>query len=450
MSNISNSDDHLKGHEPSSTVSVDFTHVGRPTSTRKAAQDNSASETLALLLPTLGMEFPEQCLYGLAGEIVKRLMPETESHPAAILLHILTRFGSIIGRTAHYVAESTEHYGNLFVVIVGKTSKGRKGTANDQVEKIFRGIDPPWENTCQSGGFGSGEGVIHAIRDDRTDKKGKAMPGVHDKRIFIREGEFSRILQTAKREGNLLSQIMRDGWDGKSLRNNVKTDPATATDPHMSCICDITINEINLRLDQADRLNGFANRFLWVFVERTKLKPFGGRDIDWSHEQAQLRAAVKFASEQKRIFMTEAARRMWSRNYRELSKDRDGIVGGVTSRSEAQVIRLALLFAMLDRKDHIWSCHLQAARTVWDYCLRSVSYIFGESGLITDEQRRMLDEVKQGPTSQADFYRLFNCNRPSGLIKADIEALEAKGLFAKVQDEKGVDQWVLGPQTGVI
>lgn len=39
----------------------------------------------------------DDALYGLAGRIVKKLDPETESHPAAILIEILIGFGSIIG-----------------------------------------------------------------------------------------------------------------------------------------------------------------------------------------------------------------------------------------------------------------------------------------------------------------------------------------------------------------
>ena len=224
-------------------------------------------------------------------------MPGTETHPAAILFHILARFGNIVGRTAFTQMEATRQYPNIFVVLAGATSKARKGTANDRVEDIFAGIDPVWENTKQVGGFGSGEGVINSIRDDQEfTVKGKThiVDGVEDKRLFIREGEFSRILAVGKREGNLLSQVLRDAWDSKTLRNNVKNSPQTATDPHISAICDITQHEINLRLEDADRYNGFANRFLWVFVERTKLKPFGGEDLDWSRERKALRTAVQF------------------------------------------------------------------------------------------------------------------------------------------------------------
>jgi len=72
-------------------------------------------------------------LYGLAGDIVRKIAPETESHPAGLLIQTLMYFGNVIGRTAYYQAGETRHYGNLFAVTVGDTSKARKGTG-----KVFR------------------------------------------------------------------------------------------------------------------------------------------------------------------------------------------------------------------------------------------------------------------------------------------------------------------------
>src|SRR5262249_19963651 len=52
----------------------------------------------------------EEAYYGLAGDIVRAIEPYTESDPAALLLQLLTGFGNIIGRTAHYQAEGHIHY----------------------------------------------------------------------------------------------------------------------------------------------------------------------------------------------------------------------------------------------------------------------------------------------------------------------------------------------------
>jgi hypothetical protein len=419
-------------------ITVDFTGIERPPIGK-----------LRDLESEYHMEFPSEALYGLAGRIVEKLTPHTESHPASTLLAVMTRFGNIIGRTAFYCVEDTRHYANLFVVSVGDSSKARKGTGDDRIACVFDGIDKEWQWNRQLNGFGSGEGVIAAIADSKTYiKKGKefATKGVADKRLFIREPEFSGILNVMRREGNLLSKILRLGWDGKTLHNKVKheIDSQTASNPHISVIADITRAELELRMEDVDQYNGFANRFLWMFVQRTKLLPFGGEKLTWAEERKEIRLAIDFARKQKRVFMDEAARKLWWRNYEELGEVADGKVGGITSRAEPQVIRLALIYALLDRSEYIRASHLRAALWLWRYSVRSVKHIFARHGLITPAQQKILDEVANGPTSESQIRELvFKRNRPAALIAADLTALEKKELVAQLQDEKGARLWRL-------
>jgi hypothetical protein len=53
--------------------------------------------------------------------------------------------------------------------------------------------------------------------------------------------------------------------------------------------------------------------------------------------------------------------------------------GCVTGRAEAQVVRIALIYALLDEKNRIGVEHLKAALAVWDYADESARYVFGES-----------------------------------------------------------------------
>ena len=104
-------------------------------------------------------QLSEDALYGIAGDIVKKLMPETESHPAAMLIETLMSFGSIIGRGAYYEVEDTKHFGNLFAVKVGVTSKARKGTASARISHIFEQVDPEWAGNRNFSGLSTGEDV---------------------------------------------------------------------------------------------------------------------------------------------------------------------------------------------------------------------------------------------------------------------------------------------------
>ena len=63
----------------------------------------------------------------------------------ALLAHLLVGYGSMIGRSAHYVVEDTNHYTNEFVVLVGRTSKGRKGTSEGRIRRVLRAVDEQWD-----------------------------------------------------------------------------------------------------------------------------------------------------------------------------------------------------------------------------------------------------------------------------------------------------------------
>jgi hypothetical protein len=73
--------------------------------------------------------------------MLKAIEPETEAHPAFILLSWLTIVGNIVGRGVWYRVGGDTHYPNLFTVIVGKTSDA-KGTSYSILVYPFKLIDP--------------------------------------------------------------------------------------------------------------------------------------------------------------------------------------------------------------------------------------------------------------------------------------------------------------------
>ena len=103
--------------------------------------------------------------HGLAGDVVSVIGPHSEADPAALLVQYLVAFGNAAGRGAGFRAEADFHALNLFVVLVGQTAKGRKGTSWGQIGRIFERADPTWRRERVRGGASSGEGLIWAVRD---------------------------------------------------------------------------------------------------------------------------------------------------------------------------------------------------------------------------------------------------------------------------------------------
>src|ERR1044072_2617383 len=82
--------------------------------------------------------------YGLAGNIVRLIEPHSEADPVALLSQIIVAFGSANGCTVQFVEEADKHYLNLFAVMTGSSSKGRKGTSLGQVRRLFQQVDEAW------------------------------------------------------------------------------------------------------------------------------------------------------------------------------------------------------------------------------------------------------------------------------------------------------------------
>ena len=157
------------------------------------------------------------------------------------------------------------------------------------------------------------------------------------------------------------------------------------------------------------------------------LLPDGGQvhTVDFELEIAKLKGAVEFASEE-RIFARDAdAAEEWRKLYPELTAERPGAVGAVCNRGAAQVVRLSLLYAILDMSDDIKLVHLRAALSLWKYCEASVRYIFGSS-LANRTADTILLELRQAGgsgISRTAISDLFHRNKTKSEIDASLQLL---------------------------
>jgi hypothetical protein len=325
--------------------------------------------------------------HGLAGEVAKLIEPSSEADPVGVLLQFLIGFGNAVGSGLSILADGHHHHANEYGVTVGDTSRARKGTAWRRVRPILAHADRVWADDKVTGGLSSGEGLIWEIRDPilGTDKKtGQPIvtdAGVDDKRVLVVEQEFGNVLRVLAREGNTLSAVLRLGWDGDDLRTMVKHSPARATKPHVSLIGHITAEELARYLSHVEIFNGLGNRILWACVRRSKCLPFGGSINPDRIAGLGNRLTVALDAARTRGLMdwTPAGKKLWESEYGRLTEDHPGLWGASTSRAEAHVLRLGLIYAALDRSDRIADTHVLAGLELWRFCNRSAAHLFGGS-----------------------------------------------------------------------
>jgi hypothetical protein len=401
------------------------------------------------------LELADAALYGLAGLTVRSLAPHTEAHPAAVLLQFLAAFGNLVGPAPHSRVGATRHGLNLFVILVGESSKARKGTSWRQISSLFAEADPIWAARRITTARPTANSILHALRDQQP---------ATDRRLLLLSEEFAAVLQVLGRETGQLSPLLRCAWDGGDLCAHDGHHPVQATAAHLSIIGHVTQSELAHHINRTQSHNGFANRCLWTSVRRTRSLPEGDSLPAKQHSAiaAELRRILDWLQGQNEIVFsrTPAARELWNDRYAALSQGREDAYGAATSRAEAQVLRLSAIYAALDCSPVVDSCHLHAALAVWDYCQATARILFDTAPIDPTAQRisQALDVSPKGLT-RVQIRALFHRHVSKERIDLALEQLKTLGLiesqtsnghgrpstlWAKVADPQAADSATYG------
>lgn len=432
-------------HEPEPAQALDMDELD---ALRFAPPPNAPKviSRLSLTSPTEDWPAPvhDAALHGIAGDYVRLVDPHTEADPFAILLQFLVLAGNAIGRRPYVPVEADRHHTNLDAVLIGDTAKARKGTSEGHARRPVVAADLDWAGKIVHG-LSSGEGLIYAVRDARyeTDENGDEQlvdAGVSDKRLQVIEPEFVSVLKVASRDGSTLTAQLRQAWDSGDLRTLTRREPLTATNAHISVIGHITVEELRRYLDATEAANGFGNRLLWACVRRSKSLPEGGHvpETELHKTSRRLTDALDFARRQDEITRDGEARQLWALEYERLAEGRPGLVGALLARAEAQVLRLALVYALLDQSPQIRAEHLNAALALWDYCERSVIHVFGDStgNPDADQITQALRRSDRGLT-RTEISSLFGRHLSAARIGRALLTLHERGLAYPETEETG-------------
>ena len=386
--------------------------------------------------------------HGIAGDVLSMFEGKTEADPAAILAQFLAGFGNMIGRQHYAQVERSRHYPLLWVAIVGSTAKARKGTSWGVAGHLLREVDESWFQQNTAGGLSSGEGILYRVRDgDDADDGDK---GVDDKRLLVVEEELASVLRVARREGNTLSPMMRRLWDSGTVQSMTRGNPLKTTDSHISLVGHIVRSELRRELTETDAANGLANRFLFVLARRGPHLP-DGAGVDPTEEALIVRrvlSAYEWARSAKVptvVNRDSAARERWHEVYAELGDVDDDLAGAITSRAEAQVLRLSLIYALLDKSRVVRLEHLEAALEVWRYSEQSAYLLFdGRSGsTMKDRIFEAIRNAGDAGISRTGLQDALSRHAKKAELDDLLGDLEAQGLVVVVTEPTRGHPWTL-------
>lgn len=330
-----------------------------------------------------------ECLYGLIGEVARAGSEGTETNAYAIAANFMAYLSCAVGRSVYLPIGNTRHHTRLFCLHIGRSGRGRKGDAVSLVMRIdcaLREHSEAFAPQIHRGGLSSREGLVALMHDGYRHGR-HDVPAIDDKRLWVVESEFANVLHQGRRDGNTLSAALRDCWDGVDLKPATKSNRLYASQPHVCLSGAISPSELTALMGARELTNGFANRFLMIWAERTRILPFPKETPQSMVEQLArktlnvlsfVRADRHEERDHLRMDLSPQAQWRYAQLYRgELNVDfGDGGAGALLERRAPMLLRLAVLLALTDRQARIEARHIDAAMAWIRHATASIRYVF--------------------------------------------------------------------------
>lgn len=408
----------------------------------KEAQEKTEYENPVIPYPILDYKG----YFGLISEVVEVAQINSESSDSAIASTFISYFCTLIGRDVYQWIGDQQQHCRPYTIIAGKSGKGRKGSSQYLVDRIFKRVDDliflkhPLQEPLKvkNGGLYTPEGIANQIRDpmEIKDPKGDSKKdlGIPDKRMLFVEAEFAGIFAQCKGEKSSLSMTIRNYYDGNNFEQNTRNSPLKATAPHVLWLGHITADELRHRvINSVEISNGFLNRFNIFPMKRERFIPQPQRTDDSVINRLAEKVYdiyMHYKNKTVEICFEEAAGKMWDEHYMEVTKERPGIIGSLCARHDSQTRMYAMIFAVMDKKDKIYIEHLEAAIAWITYAEKSLEWLFHgldntlKHDSIKDTAMKILDKLKEKQQMSAtDITKMFSNNLSSSDKKAALQYL---------------------------
>ncbi|MEW6558702.1 MAG: hypothetical protein ACOY3P_19735 [Planctomycetota bacterium] len=329
------------------------------------------------------------CLYGLIGDVARAGSDGTETNAYAIAANFMVYLSCALGRGVYLPIGNTWHHARLFCLHIGRSGRGRKGDAVSltlRIDQALRAMDEAFAPQIHRGGLSTREGLVALIHDGYRQGRQDA-PAIEDKRLWVVESEFANVLHQGRRDGNTLSAALRYCWDGVDLKPATKSNRLYASDPHVCLSGAISPGELTGLMSTRELTNGFANRFLMIWAERSRMLPFPKETPQATVELLAARTQEVLAfvradrhgeREHLRMELSPQAQWRYAQLYRGELHDGidDGAIGALLERRAPMLLRLAMLMALTDLQTRIDVPHIDAAMAWIRHATASVRFVF--------------------------------------------------------------------------
>ncbi len=385
---------------------------------------------------------PEAAFYGLAAMLTQIIGEENcEADWGALLVTVLTSAAACFGAECTLRLRSNDYPARLYTALIS-TSPAHQGAAFRSVREVFMAA----QNSSRARrkfaaatlGYEqlvTGDDFIKMILDIAHEDDGEPTGPVllEDKAsphrlIAIRQ--FGPTLNNIRRSNSPLGPMLSEAWYSAEFNLIDRSRTRIPARAHVCLLGQVPLDVLRTMRQDDPGFNATCSQFLW-----TLMRP---REAVWSPESTdrekltgltgRVASTIGYARKQKRVHLSAESEEMWRRElYPQLAQEPPGVVGTICSLGSEMVLRLSLVYALLDESALVLPAHLRAADAVWRYCRASVRYIFGQTARATLD-KRIRNALSSGPKTQSELHRHFGNNFAIEVLVAALSELQARGL----------------------
>lgn len=367
----------------------------------------------------------------------------TEANIESVFLQSMEIFGNWIGRDVSYRINNSMIRANGFLVVVGTTARGRKGTAFKDAMAPYNLEDvhvADYRANMVGTGIASGEAVVARVADAGASGDG---------RFLAHYPEIHAMLAALHRENSSLGSMLREAYDGNPISVLTKKDPLVASRPHVSLLMHTTEADIRGVLSSQAARNGLLNRMLFFKAANGKLLPRPGvLDEGRIRELLDELILCREWAIDREITWSAEAEEAWDAVYLKYNTSRgDELLDSMFQRATDYIIKYCLRFAILARSGTISLSHLHAALAIVERCISDTIDILGRQSKEFDDKDKILQLIKDSTSiTRSDISRLlFHNKHPMQDIKDQLRSLETTGKIKSQKTKKGrrtFETWV--------
>lgn len=347
---------------------------------------------------------PEDVVFtGLIGKTVKALDPWHEADPIAVHMSLMAMASVLLEGGVKVYTGSKWEYPLLNVLLFGESAKGRKGTSGTIAFEVVTKAFPGWRDDHTGGAPSSGAGIVkllantavetnwlrpldeipEQLREEAATKPIRRIkPGLP---YLFYEEEIAKVLHRARMDDSY-EALIRVMWQGANLTGRYTSHlQVTIPRPVVGWLAHVTPGEFVAKLGRSSLHGGTFNRFMLFWVQRNRIirriRPIP-EDL-LARLASEFRARILFGRTVGKIQPTEEAWDFWEND---LHPEIDGqlsaspLWGEFVGRALDNIMRMAAIYAVMDKRRAITADDLKAARGVMRYVFASLPTIMRELG----------------------------------------------------------------------